>query len=287
MFCALTLSAQNPIGNDSQRPYNPPATDGFGNVVINGICENGAGIDYHCGPLMTSVTNVYYIWYGDWTDNTAPDILTDFANSFGGSPYYNINTTYHDGDGNPVQNAVSYGGSTNDSYSRGENLSDTDIRNITLDAINLGTLPRDPDGIYFVLTSADVNTTSGFCNRYCGWHTATFNGGDWIKYSFVGNPDRCPWSCTPNPEVSPNDNVGADGMANTIAHELEETTSDPQLNAWYDNRGQENADQCVWTFGDEYRTDNGARANMNLGGRDFMIQLNWVNAGNGYCATSY
>ena len=38
-------------------------------------------------------------------------------------------------------------------------------------------------------------------------------------------------------------------MASVIAHELVEAVSDPQLNAWYDRRGYENADKCAWTFG--------------------------------------
>ena len=38
-------------------------------------------------------------------------------------------------------------------------------------------------------------------------------------------------------------------MASIIAHELEEAVTDPDLNAWYDTRGYENADKCAWTFG--------------------------------------
>ena len=37
-------------------------------------------------------------------------------------------------------------------------------------------------------------------------------------------------------------------MASIIAHELEEATTDPDLNAWYDRRGEENADKCAWTL---------------------------------------
>ena len=76
-------------------------------------------------------------------------------------------------------------------------------------------------------------------------------------------------------------------MASIIAHELEEATTDPDLNAWYDRRGYENADKCAWTFGTTYTAANGAMANMKLGARDYLIQQNWVNAGGGYCALSY
>jgi hypothetical protein len=253
------------------------------------------GISYHGGPIITGGTNVYYIWYGNWSGNTATTILTDLANGLGGSPYFNINTTYTNGSGTHVTNAVTYKGSTatpvppTTTYST--SLSDANIQTIVSDAITSGRLPKDTNAVYFVLTSADVNATSGFCTQYCGWHThGTISGSD-IKYAFIGNPDRCPSACT-NGTASPNGNAGADGMASIISHELEEATTDPDLNAWYDSRGAENADKCAWTFGSTYTTSNNGVANMHLGaaapgGRDFLIQQNWVNASGGFCAKSY
>ena len=107
-----------------------------------------------------------------------------------------------------------------------------------------------------------------------------------IKYAFIGNADRCPASCAAQ-TVGPNNTTGADAMASVISHELEESVTDPNLNAWYDSAGNENADKCAWTFGTTYTTPNGAKANMFLGGRDYLIQRNWVNASGGYCALSY
>jgi hypothetical protein len=246
----------------------------------------GNGISYHGGPVMLGTVNVYYIWYGNWSGNTATTILSDFAKSVGGSPYYNINTTYYNGAGTRVSNAVHYAGSTTDNYSRGTSLSDAAVQAVVSSAITSGRLPLDSFGVYFVLTSADVTASSGFCTNYCGWHThGTISGND-IKYSFVGNPDRCPAACAAQ-TTGPNGNAGADGMASIIAHELEETATDPDLNAWYDSRGAENADKCAWTFGTTYATPNSSTANMRLGSRDYLIQRNWVNASGGYCALSY
>ena len=76
-------------------------------------------------------------------------------------------------------------------------------------------------------------------------------------------------------------------MASIIAHELEEAHTDPDLNAWYDNRGYENADKCAWTFGTTSTASNGSKYNMTLGTRQYLIQQNWVNAGSGSCAKSY
>jgi len=249
---------------------------------------SGNGIFYHGGPLLgtNSPPNVYLIWYGNWSGNSAKPILTNLVSHIGGSGYFNINTTYYDGGGDHVLNAASYRSSTTYNYSHGTSLTDAAIQEIVTEAISGGKLPLDPDGVYFVLTSKDVNETSGFCSNYCGWHTyETINGSD-IKYAFVGNGDRCPSACEEQ-TTSPNGNSGADGMASVIAHELEESVTDPNLNAWYDKRGEENADKCAWTFGPTSVASNGSKYNVNLNGRQYLIQQNWVNASGGYCAMSY
>jgi hypothetical protein len=245
----------------------------------------GNGISYHGGPVVTTPNKIYYIWYGNWSGNSATTILSDLANHIAPSPYFNINTTYYDGSNVHVQNSVSLAGSTTDSYSQGTSLSDSQIQSVVSSAISSGRVPKDAGAIYFVLTSSDVTASSGFCNQYCGWHTHGTIGSSDIKYAFVGNPDRCPSACE-DQTTSPNGNAGADGMASIIAHELEEETTDPDLNAWYDTRGAENADKCAWTFGTTY-TSGGALANMKLGTRDYLIQQNWVNASGGFCAKSY
>ncbi len=248
----------------------------------------GSGINYHNGPVILGTTNVYYIWYGNWSTG-AQNILTNLASSIGGSPYFNINTTYYStntGSKKFVTNAVHYAGATSDNYSHGTALSDSGVKAVVSSAITTGQLPKDANALYLVLTSADVNETSGFCTQYCGWHThGTISSSD-IKYAFIGNPARCPSACS-NGTAPPNGDVGADGAASIIAHELEEAVSDPDLNAWYDNRGYENADKCAWTFGATYTTSNGGVANMKLGSDDYLIQRNWVNAGSGSCATQY
>ena len=248
--------------------------------------NRGNGISYHNGPVMTTGPNVYYIWYGNWAGNSATTLLTNLAQSLGGSPYFNINTTYYNASNTHVANHVAYSGSTNDNYSQGTALSDAQVLSVVSSAISSGSLPKDTNGVYFVLTSQDVNETSGFCTQYCGWHDhGTVSGSD-IKYAFVGNPARCLSACA-DQSTSPNGNPGADGMASIIAHELEEATTDPDLNAWYDNRGEENADKCAWTFGTTSRASNGSMYNVVLGGTEYLIQRNWVNASGGYCSMSY
>jgi len=244
------------------------------------------GISYHGGPVMLGTNHIYYIWYGNWSGNTANSILTNLAQHIGGSPYFNINTTYYNSSNTHVSNSVQYFSSTTDNYSHGTSLSDAAIQAVVSSAITSGRLPMDASAVYFVLTSADVTASSGFCTQYCGWHThGTVSGTD-IKYAFIGNPDRCPSACEAQ-TTSPNGNAGADGMASIISHELEEAVTDPDLNAWYDTRGQENADKCAWTFGTTHTAPNGSAYNMTLGTMNYLIQRNWVNASGGFCALSY
>ena len=233
------------------------------------------------------------------------------------SPLYNIQTTYGNAatGGIKLSNSVAFKQEINMGYTYGTSLTDGNIWNIVQDAFNLYNLPQDTSAVYFVLTAPDVTLTSGFCTQYCGWHTV--NTANRIKYSFVGNSkDKCLTSCSYQ-TIGPNGDAGVDAMASVYAHELEEAASDPELNAWYDSQGNEvrsshlrrvpfsinaneallkrfcdvtylqNADKCAWTFGTMYTAANGAKANVKLGSRDFLIQQNWVNDKGGYCALSY
>ena len=251
---------------------------------LNGESGAAAQILFHGGPVMTNANgvNVYIVWYGNWAGNTATTIVPEFLNHLGGSPYYGINTTYYDASNVHVQNKVTLKGQYSDSYSHGTALNDAAIADIVRAAVVGRHLPADQNALYFVLTSKDVNETSGFCTAYCGWHThAAYKGGDY-KYSFVGDAARCLPACAWQ-STSPNGNPGADGMLSVIAHELEETVTDPDLNAWFFASGQENADACAWTFGTTYTAPNGTLANMNLNGHDYLIQRNWIQATAGRC----
>lgn len=250
----------------------------------------GNGISYHGGPIMPGTVNVYFIWYGNWTNGphasdspTTVSLLDTLFSTggIGGSGYELINSTYGDNTNNVSGNLVLAGTTTNN-YSNGKRLSDSGVQSVVSKAISSGALPNDTNGVYFVLTSSDVRETSGFCTRYCGWHTrATISGSD-IKYAFVGNPDRCPSACEAQ-TTSPNGDSGADGMANVMAHETEEAISDPDLNAWYDSSGAENADKCAWTFGPTSGTIGSGGYNHTLASRHWLIQMNWENTRGGGC----
>ena len=46
----------------------------------------GNGISYHGGPVFTSAANVYLIWYGNWSGDTATTILPKLVTGLVGLP---------------------------------------------------------------------------------------------------------------------------------------------------------------------------------------------------------
>ena len=276
---SVLAAAQGNAPTGKDWPIYSPGAQAAIEGLIGGSGTGSAGtgqILFHGGPVMgtvagsggTSPINIYYIWYGNWSslDPTAQTILNTLANGIGGSPYFNISTTYYDSLNNHVLNAVSFPKFVTDNYSQGTSLKDTGPTGSVAAVVrgHIGVdLPLDANGIYFVLTTPDVNETSGFCTSYCGWHSyLTLNNVN-VKYAYIGDPLRCPGACEFQ-NIGPNGNGGGDGMASIIAHELEEATTDPQLNAWFFASGNENADQCAWTFGSMSTASNGAKYNMTL-----------------------
>jgi hypothetical protein len=258
-------------------------------VPVSQSSALGTGIDYHGGDVMENPHNVYFVWYGNWNGNTALSILPQFIAGLNGSFYFNTNASYFD-NSRHVQNAVTMSTQVFDAYSQGTTLDDGAIRAVISRGLSVG-LPADRNGIYFVLTSADVDQTSlgGFCVRQCGYHSYTNLNGTDIKYSFVGNADRCPGACASSllSPTSPNGNRGADAMASVMAHEINETVTDPHLNAWYDSAGQEVGDKCAWNFGTTFVTPNGANANVTLGSNNYLVQQNWVSSASGFCGLGF
>src|SRR5437773_1359296 len=123
----IMLPALAPGDSDKELKPNGKGTGTLlnpGNGNANGQGKGGGpsggggnGISYHGGPVMTGNVNLHYIWYGTWDPSgDAVRILTTFGQKLGGSPYYNINTTYTDGAGNHITNAINFGASTTDNY---------------------------------------------------------------------------------------------------------------------------------------------------------------------------
>lgn len=270
---------------------------------------SGTGISYHGGPVLQAATNVVAVYWANSaiynggptpgsfsTTSNAGDgsLVGTFLRGLGGSPYFNINTTYTNGSGAHIANVVNYTGFwANNQYSvpsNGQSVSDAQMVAMLQYGFDHGYLTYDPHTLYHIFSAGTVNLGGNFGTQYCAYHThgtVTINGvSQNVLYSAMPYDYAYPSSCSANLSVWPNGDAGADAEVNTLAHETEETTTDEMGNAWYDNRGYENADKCAWTWGTTANA-NGGVYNLTANGYYFLVQRNWVNAGRGGCATGY
>jgi hypothetical protein len=265
-------------------PHQVPPTGKNVGTLTSTVDRTRYRIEYHNGRVMVAGTpSVYFIWYGNW-DFPSIQILTDFITSIGGSRYFAINTLYRDASNAAPNGGLIYGGAANDLGSHGLALSDADIGDIVFQAITSFALPEDGSGIYVVVTSADVRASSGADGAgSCAFHQLTNVLGSLLTYIYIGDPNRAPALCMPQ-TLGPNGTSGADAMASLLANELSNTLTDPNLTAWYDRLGLEQADKCAWTYGQTYPA-NGALANVRLGRHDYLLQQLWVpTRSGGFCA---
>jgi hypothetical protein len=256
--------------------------------------------------VMPQLSKIVLIWYGNWANGSVSDtpqgqaIIRDLIAGLAdnNNSYVSITTS-----SKYAGNYGAYGVASQSSltiseyisprltalkngsyYKYGSNISDANVKSLVLDAANSG-IGYDASAIYLVLTSSDVAESSGFCSKYCGWHTYTtiLSGASTtaIKYAFIGNANRCLSSCAAQTITSPNGNPGVDGMASVIAHELQETVTDPQLNNWYDTKGYENADKCAWTYGTTSPNSPYYNVTFTSVRRNFLLQRSL--GSNSYC----
>ncbi len=283
----------------------------------------GTGISYHGGTVLQNGTNVVAIYWnlpaGQGVNSSGyaglPAGASKAGNAGDGSllgtflrnlsalrdaaaakPYFNINGTYwgQQGSGAKIVPTVNYTGywNTTGSAAPAPSASPTDADMVALIqyGITSGALAYDPNTLYAIFTGSGVNLGGGFGSQYCAYHTHGSTGAGNVFYAAMPYNQQYPSGCTAS-KASPNADVAANSEVNTLAHEIEETTTDDMGNAWYDSRGNENGDKCAWTFGTTKTTGNGGVYNQSYSGSTsttyFLVQQNWLNVGSGGCTTGY
>jgi hypothetical protein len=265
----------------------------FGSHGGKGGHGGNTTIQYHGGPVLLNTVNIYVIYYGN-VDDTPKSIINGFFRHLGNSPQYDVNQTYYNAQMIHISGALSFFTPYHDDYSQGvgATLGSTSIPKIIKAAIDAqGLPPADPNGVYFVITSPDQKV-SGFCSSFCAYHTHTTINGIDIKYALVPDPGQACTGCDGNVAVfhentTPNGDRGADEVTDSAFHELSETVTDPDLNAWYTSNGAENGDLCNFNYGTTKTLADGTHYNATINGNHYLIQTIWENASPGFCANTF
>ncbi|CAN8298840.1 unnamed protein product [Cochlearia groenlandica] len=232
------------------------ATVGFSSSAL--VEQEPLVLKYHNGILLKGNVTLNLIWYGKFTP-IQRSIIVDFIRSLNSASAGKIPS-------------VASWWKTTEKYKGGASTILVG-KQLLLENYPLGKSLKSPylralssklngDGvrsITVVLTAKDV-AVEGFCMNRCGTHgskSRSVNGG---AYAWVGNSvTQCPGYCAwpfhqpiygpqSPPLVSPNGDVGIDGMIINLATLLVNTVTNPYKSGYF-NGPQEAVSACTGIFG--------------------------------------
>jgi hypothetical protein len=272
---ATVVSGSASAGNDND-PYtlsggNAQAGPAGGVVPSRGEAHGGRpggnkspNLIYHSGAVRTQATTVVPIYWGTTWTTSSPKIswLGTFYSGVGGSSYMNTNSEYTNSAGGHVSTGVGYGTPIIDNSASPARAPSTSA--ILAEVAKVVQVP-DANTYYPVYIDHGRGNAG-----YCAWHSYGTANAVGVTFGFFFNLDG-DGGCDPrDPDTTKPTGVAA--LANVSGHELSEMVTDPQLNAWYDSQGAENADKCAWTF------DANTSHWLQTGSVRWKVQGNWSNA---------
>ena len=265
LLCALALTAQDAMTtqdvNKNPNKKEPPILGphwSHGAAHAKGAAGN-PDMSYHGGPILPSVT-VKAIWWGSsWPSYTGDEItgMDSWYKAVGGTSYAATVDEYTDSAGQSVSSSITYQGHVVDGSLLPKRLSTSAIL-----AEVCKVVPKPVANSYYPVYVDKPRGNAG----YCAYHSWGSCGGTPVEFGFFFKMDGDA-GCNPDSTVA-GQSEGLQADANVSGHELSETRSDPNGNAWYDNSGEENGDKCAWTFGGSY---------VLFGSQKWQIQGNWSN----------
>jgi hypothetical protein len=232
-------------------------THGLTNAAGHARHTSNPNLVYHGGPVMTSTTEVFPIFWGTSFGSDVISGIDSFYAGVGSTNYAKTNTEYTNGSGQFVSPGVNANAHVTDPTAAPTQAPQTSA--ILAEVGRMYPNPK-PNAYYPVY----IDQPRGHAG-YCAWHSAGTINGTPVQFAFFFKLDGDP-GCDPQSPTSQSE--GLQALGNVSGHELSEMMTDPQLNAWYDSKGAENADKCAWTFGENL---------LNLGGTSWKIQGNWSN----------
>lgn len=269
-------------------------------------------LEYHGGPVMPSNTNYALYWdpsgapgYPAGYETGIDRYFEDLAHDSGG--LQNIDSVlaqYGDSGGKFASYNSHFGGALIDSdpypasgCSEGAIcLTDEQLRAEIAGYVSAHSLPTDVQHAYFLLTPPGVESclesAGRACSagtkhpRFCAYHGDVSVAKGVIVYA--NDPYVNGLNCDTG-EEHPNNNASDAAIGGGLAHEHSEAVTDPELNAWYNSKREEVADECrtlkpSTEFGEPLgKAPDGANYNQLINGNEYWYQQVWSN-GAGECA---
>ncbi|MFL6262602.1 MAG: hypothetical protein ACJ76Y_23125 [Thermoanaerobaculia bacterium] len=240
------------------------------------VVKAGQNIVNHGGPIIVSAKVVFIFWGPNFNNAASPDFayaqeLQAFRNLFGTTGEFNTITQYNSSNGTiALANLASGTADMFDTTTPPTNVTDAIVRS----EVNnyLSTHAFNGSTIYEVVLPSSSYSSSGSSTScggpslsYCAYHGHFTSGANDVKYSIEPYP-----SCG---GCSVSGWTAAQNQEHFVCHETREAVTDPDLNAWYDRRGNEADDKCAWS------------PTPFIGSGGFGYQYEWSNAVSGCVKT--
>ena len=225
----------------------PDLNDGNANVHkfgVRGYAKPGGSgaqnLSDHGGPVLTA-PKVVCIFWGFGTG----DSYTAAMQSFRDGGLYNYSRMLSQYRNAGASASTNFGGSANDKFDTSTPPVAVSDAAVQAEVKKFFGGAEDSSTIYEVFIpsgsySSDNGTSCGGpALAYCAYHGHFSDGTRDVKYSIEPYP-----SCSGCQSSGFNVNQNANHF---MVHETREAVSDPDLNAWYDRRGNEADDKCAWS----------------------------------------
>jgi hypothetical protein len=226
--------------------------------------NNPANMTYQGGPVFPHPT-VYAMWWGNPADfpPDTHDGINHWFRVLNDTAYLALANQYMFG----KEASVQFGGNLYD-YSPPPTLDvpSTDIVAEVASVLKANGMKIDPHALYTVFTSNFPNE-----QYYCAYHDyVPAPDGTMVHVMYIPNSNNQPLCWVQPPELSCNTRSnGLQAAANATAHELMESMTDPDIDAWYNlTLGIEVGDPCSFTYKRCVYLNDGSR---------WQLQMIWSN----------
>ncbi len=267
-------------------------------------------LEYHGGPVMHSQTAYAIFWapsgysfpagYTSAITNYLENVAADSGKP---SNVYSVSAQYTDGLGHATYNDA-FGGSVNDTDVYGTTcptytgfgetftacISDEKMAAEVDSVVSAQSWPRGLGAEYYVVLPPHVGSCfeavpeeegeGCFDTEFCAYHNYAASSETVyanISYS-PGDPLGCGVGQYPNGHANGN----VDDTLSSLSHEANESITDPTLEAWYDEEGFEDGDECRNTpleedYGAPLGGSPGSLFNQAIGSGHYYLQQEWSN----------
>jgi hypothetical protein len=276
-------------------------------------------LEYHGGPVMHSQESFAIFWapsgysfpsgYEEAIETYLGDVAADSGKP---SNVYSVSAQYTDETSHAIY-SDSYGGSLVDTDAYGETcpvyngffgaeftacVSDEKLQEELVSVVEAEGLPHGLAVEYYMVLPPEVGSCfeegvgEFFCfdakqgqvepEGFCAYHS--FVDGPELVYSNISYSPEDPLGCGVGQYPNGNSNGNADDTFSSLSHEANESITDPTLQAWYDEEGLEDGDECRNTpLGEDFGPPLGGSAgtetlfNQAIDGDHYYLQQEWSN----------